>query len=101
MLDYSQYDVAGSLELVYSMVRIVSSNEHYLQLYAFPYNGSTVAGDVSVYEDVQCIDLTEMFGAGNEPTTIVEFKAMFPHWYYPYCAGSVLNREQINALAIK
>lgn len=29
-------------------------------------------------------DLTEMFGAGNEPTTVDEFKAKFPNDYYPY-----------------
>lgn len=29
-------------------------------------------------------DLTEMFGAGNEPKTIAEFKAKFPNDYYPY-----------------
>lgn len=29
-------------------------------------------------------DLTEMFGAGNEPKTVDEFKAKFPNDYYPY-----------------
>ena len=29
-------------------------------------------------------DLTEMFGAGNEPKTVAEFKAKFPNDYYPY-----------------
>lgn len=32
----------------------------------------------------QLIDLTEMFGAGNEPKTVAEFKAKFPNDYYPY-----------------
>ncbi len=30
------------------------------------------------------IDLTVMFGAGNEPSTVAEFRAMFPEEYYPY-----------------
>lgn len=32
----------------------------------------------------QFFDLTEMFGAGNEPKTVAEFKAKFPNDYYPY-----------------
>lgn len=32
----------------------------------------------------QLFDLTEMYGAGNEPKTVAEFKAKFPNDYYPY-----------------
>lgn len=32
----------------------------------------------------QLFDLTEMFGPGNEPKTVAEFKAKFPNDYYPY-----------------
>lgn len=32
----------------------------------------------------QMFDLTVMFGAGNEPSTVAEFRAMFPDAYYPY-----------------
>ena len=32
----------------------------------------------------QFFDLTEIFGAGNEPKTVAEFKAKFPNDYYPY-----------------
>lgn len=37
------------------------------------------------------IDLTRMFGAGNEPSTVAEFERMFPEPYYPYDAGSLLS----------
>ena len=37
----------------------------------------------------QLFDLTEMFGAGNEPATPAEFRAMFPDDYYPYNAGEL------------
>lgn len=37
----------------------------------------------------QLFDLTEMFGAGNEPVTVAEFRAMFPDDYYPYNAGEL------------
>lgn len=33
------------------------------------------------------IDLTQMFGAGNEPSTVEEFRALFPNEYYEYNAG--------------
>lgn len=37
----------------------------------------------------QLFDLTQMFGAGNEPATVAEFSAMFPDDYYPYNAGEL------------
>lgn len=37
------------------------------------------------------IDLTQMFGAGNEPTTVDEFTALFPLPYYAYESGSLLS----------
>lgn len=36
-------------------------------------------------------DLTLMFGAGNEPSTIEEFEALFPADYYDYNAGELLS----------
>lgn len=41
--------------------------------------------------DYVCIDLTRMFGAGNEPATVAEFEALFPADYYPYSAGELLS----------
>lgn len=38
---------------------------------------------------VMVMDLTQMFGAGNEPATVAEFRAMFPDYYYPYNAGEL------------
>jgi hypothetical protein len=49
-------------------------------------NGESV--DVA---NCMCFDLTAMFGAGNEPTTVEAFKALFPLPYYAYDAGSLLN----------
>lgn len=39
----------------------------------------------------QAFDLTRLFGAGNEPTTIEEFKSRFPDSYYPYSEPEVRN----------
>ena len=36
-------------------------------------------------------DLTLMFGAGNEPSTLEEFQQMFPADYYEYNAGELLS----------
>ena len=43
----------------------------------------------SVKIAVMVMDLTKMFGAGNEPATVAEFRAMFPDDYYPYNAGEL------------
>lgn len=43
----------------------------------------------SVKIAVMVMDLTQMFGAGNEPATVAEFRAMFPDDYYPYNAGEL------------
>lgn len=37
------------------------------------------------------IDLTKMFGAGNEPSTPEEFEALFPEDYYPYNEGTLMS----------
>lgn len=38
----------------------------------------------------QLFDLTAMFGASNEPSTVAEFEALYPLPYYEYDAGSLL-----------
>lgn len=38
----------------------------------------------------QIHNLTRMFGAGNEPTTVEEFKAIYPD-IYPYCEPTIRN----------
>lgn len=40
---------------------------------------------------LQIFDLTTMFGAGNEPTTVEEFEKIFPTDYYPYNAGEIVS----------
>ena len=40
---------------------------------------------------VQIFDLTQMFGIGNEPSTVEEFEKMFPAEYYPYNAGEIVS----------
>ena len=40
---------------------------------------------------VSLFDLTQMFGAGNEPSTVAEFEQMFPEAYYPYSVPTLLS----------
>jgi len=39
----------------------------------------------------QVFDLTLMFGAGNEPTTVSQFQEMFPADYYSFDSGTLLS----------
>lgn len=62
-------------------------------------------GDSFSIKDLMCIDLTAMFGAGNEPLTVDEFKALFPNDYYAYNAGeetlvSAVNGEPYQAVTV-
>lgn len=46
------------------------------------------------------IDLTLMYGAGNEPSTVAEFEALYPLPYYAHNAGTILGNktEQVKAV---
>ena len=48
-------------------------------------------GDTFSVKNYMLIDLTLLYGAGNEPTTVAEFESMFPASYYPYNAGTLLS----------
>lgn len=65
----------------------VKDHKYYI-CFNFTSVNPTVAGGVT-YDKAQIFDLTQMFGAGNEPTTVAEFRAMFPDDYYPYNAGEL------------
>lgn len=54
--------------------------------------GTPVTGEFYTY----LCDLTQMFGAGNEPTTVDEFRALFPNDYYAYNAGQQMTVDQVN-----
>lgn len=49
--------------------------------------GQTVAGEIA---KPQLYDLTQIFGAGNEPT-IEQFKKLFAQKIYPYNAGEIIS----------
>ena len=55
----------------------------------------------------QLFDLTEMYGAGNEPTTVAEFREKFPddlYPYSPYCWAkikSLIYKDDIEYIKMK
>ncbi|MBR3226249.1 MAG: hypothetical protein IKF78_13085 [Atopobiaceae bacterium] len=87
----SAADTAGSEWVrVSGMFTIATDSQfHYVCLYM---NGVT-SGSVK-FRNVICADLTQMFGSGNEPSTVSEFEALYPEPYYPYSAP-VLKPVQI------
>lgn len=65
----------------------VKDHKYYIY-FNFTSTNPTVAGGVT-YNKAQLFDLTQMFGAGNEPATPAEFQSMFPDDYYSYNAGEL------------
>lgn len=54
--------------------------------------GSAITSAIDFTVENCCYyDLTLMFGAGNEPSTVAEFEAMFPNAYYPYSVPTVTH----------
>lgn len=47
--------------------------------------------DTFSVKDLVLFDLTKMFGSGYEPSTVDEFRALFPLPYYSYNAGTLIN----------
>lgn len=47
---------------------------------------------ITVYSMI-FVDMTLMFGTGNEPSTVEEFEAMFPDDYYPYSEPTIISSQ--------
>lgn len=60
---------------------IFTTDLTHINIYFYVQTNITVS---NVVFKPQLFDLTEMFGAGNEPKTVAEFKEKFPNEYYPY-----------------
>lgn len=55
------------------------------------YMNNNSVGDTLKAKNMMIVDLTKMFGTGNEPSTLEEFEAMFPADYYPYNVGELMS----------
>lgn len=47
-------------------------------------------------KEFMVFDLTQMFGAGNEPATVEAFRALFPNDYYEYTTGEETCVSAVN-----
>lgn len=65
------------------------NNTREIFLYAFGDNSSGLTIKCNAW--VNIIDLTQMFGSGNEPTTVEEFEKMFSLDYYQYNEGTLMS----------
>ena len=88
---WSSYLLYDSSDAVYGIDspgggKIYTIKTSPVKLFIFIVKGYTVSNLVF---KPQLFDLTKMFGAGNEPSTPEEFRAMFPDDYYPYNAGEL------------
>lgn len=54
-------------------------------------NGTWQSGTTITYRNVQMFDLTDIFGAGNEPTSELEFNRLFTKAYYQYNAAELIS----------
>ena len=66
---------------------IITTNTSRSVIYLYSSSGVACTYRVG---NIKVINLTQMFGAGNEPT-IKEFEAMFPADYYPYNEGETIS----------
>lgn len=62
-----------------------ANNLYFNRYMALPENVSYFDGCINL------IDLTKMFGSGNEPSTTQEVEAMFPNDYYAYNEGELMS----------
>lgn len=81
---FANLGISSSVSNIFQL----SQDAYYLQL-RVPNNKT--ASNEKVYFGV--FDLTLMFGAGNEPSTVAEFEALYHLPYYPYNAGKLISND--------
>lgn len=68
-----------------------ATSNGYCYIYPFGAHSTIIEANTSVEFSAALYDLTQMFGAGNEPATIEEFKRLFPRDDYAYNEGEVIH----------
>ena len=91
---YESYSNKGIIKSIHTAV---SDKPMLLIVFIDLPDGNNDLGYSSTFK-VSVFDLTLMFGTGNEPTTVEEFRALYPDSYYPYNAGEIRN---LNCSCIK
>ena len=80
------YSVSSDSRRVDSAILETTNETDMILVYPFI---KGVAGEYVTMYSYMAIDLTAIFGAGNEPTTYKEFRQYYPDAYYPYCLPEV------------
>lgn len=95
--DYGQIIVYSVASETGNRPKFTSNGHHTFCCFAIPSTTSTTwqfafyvygVAELTIH-NLQCFDLTALYEAGNEPTTIEEFKKTYPESYYPYCEPEV------------
>lgn len=69
-----------------------TDDKAYIQLMGYSADDGTLSKLVTNYKTARLVDLTQMFGAGNEPT-LEQCREIFANEYYPYNAGTLTSAD--------
>lgn len=72
-------------------------NQNAQKYWGIAWANGAVINNVTIYP--QLFDLTAMYGAGNEPKTLADFRKDFPESYYPYNSIHTKNLWTCNKTA--
>ena len=67
--------------------------EHPIRALTYADSSQVSIGDSFSARNMQLFDLTEMFGSGNEPSTLLEFDCLFLNTYYSHTLGTLLSSK--------
>lgn len=84
-----------ALNITANLEGVVVANENaqaFIQLMGYSAADGTLAKCVINYKSARLIDLTQMFGAGNEPT-LEQCREIFVNESYPYNAGALVSAD--------
>ena len=90
----TQWTVNDQWVSYYYVTTLSNPNDGYIRLY-FKFTSSS---DSIQVKNCMVIDLTAIYGDGNEPTTYADFKDDFPNDYYPYNTDAGLKLTILSKL---
>lgn len=86
-LSQKQYAAGSGWKRISTYFNVTQSEGLFFCIYAHSLN----IGETLSARNLCVFDVTKMFGAGNEPSTVDEFDALFNHPYYEYNTGKLLS----------
>lgn len=81
---------------VWTRIATITTAGSTTTLYGFVmryYETESITDQVVYVKHWIMVDLTLMFGAGNEPTSVLEFNRLFPKPYYEYNPGELISSK--------